>query len=197
MYRVVEFFLALIALLLLLPLFILIALGIIFDSGGSVFFRQKRVGYNNRDFTIYKFRTMVRDASEKGLLTTGDKDERITRIGAFLRRYKMDELPQLYNILKGDMSFVGPRPEVRKYVALYTDEQRKVLRVRPGLTDYASLEYINEGALLAAEEDPEKTYVETIMPAKLSLNLKYLKEKSPGTDLRIILKTIKGIVLSC
>jgi lipopolysaccharide/colanic/teichoic acid biosynthesis glycosyltransferase len=196
MQRIVEFFVALTALIILLPLFVLIALGILMDSTGGVFFSQKRVGKNNSDFTIYKFRTMVPGASKSGLLTTGHTDQRVTRFGTLLRNYKLDELPQLYNILTGDMSFVGPRPEVRKYVSLYTPEQRKVLTVRPGLTDYASLEYINEGAMLASRDDPEKAYVENIMPAKLALNLKYLEEKSPGTDLRIILKTIKRLVVS-
>ncbi len=133
-------------------------------------------------------------SSKAGLLTVGGKDSRISRVGYFLRKYKLDELPQLFNILKGDMSIVGPRPEVRKYVELYNENQKKVLKVKPGLTDYASLKFINENEILGKAENPEKLYIEEIMPAKLKLNLKYISEKGLITDLKIILKTIKRIL---
>jgi lipopolysaccharide/colanic/teichoic acid biosynthesis glycosyltransferase len=133
---------------------------------------------------------MVSGAENKGLLTIGDTDSRITRTGKWLRKYKLDELPQLINILKGEMSFVGPRPEVRKYVNLYSDEQKKVLEVKPGLTDYASLEYLNENEVLTTYSNPEKAYIDTIMPKKLTLNLNYIKERNLIKDLQIILKTI-------
>lgn len=134
------------------------------------------------------------NADKDGLLTVGDRDSRITRSGYFLRKYKLDELPQLFNIIKGEMSIVGPRPEVRKYVELYNEEQQKVLNVKPGLTDFASLEYINENELLATSNNPEQTYIETIMPAKLLLNKKYIGQISLLTDLKIIFRTMKKIM---
>jgi lipopolysaccharide/colanic/teichoic acid biosynthesis glycosyltransferase len=194
MYRIAEIIIVFLALVILIPLFLVIALAILLDSPGEVVFRQTRVGRGNRDFVLYKFRSMNRNAGSGGLLTTGSSDRRVTSTGSFLRKYKLDELPQLFNILAGDMSIVGPRPEVRKYVDLYTPEQKRVLTVRPGLTDYASLEYINEGELLANAKDPEALYVQEIMPAKLALNLKYIDEKSPGKDLQIIMKTIGRII---
>jgi lipopolysaccharide/colanic/teichoic acid biosynthesis glycosyltransferase len=180
-------------LILLFPLFIFFAIWIMFDSKGGVFYSQARVGRNNRDFKMLKFRSMRPGSDVKGLLTIGGRDPRITSAGYFLRKTKLDELPQLINIIKGDMSVVGPRPEVRKYVALYTAEQMSVLKVRPGLTDYASMEYIDESILLGESPDPEKTYIDTIMPAKLQLNLRYIRERSFGKDLRIIFKTISKI----
>jgi len=194
MKRIFELFFAFLAILLFIPLFLVISLLIVIDSKGGVIYKQSRVGKNNHDFFIYKFRSMHINADKEGLITTGSSDKRVTRTGLFLRKYKLDELPQLFNILNGEMSFVGPRPEVRKYVVLYTDLQLKVLSVRPGLTDYASLLYINEGEMLANHENPEKLYVEEIMPAKLALNLKYIKEKNLKTDLQIILKTIGRII---
>lgn len=181
-------------LLLLFPLMCLIALFIRLDSKGPVFYRQNRVGRYGKIFGLYKFRTMHPDADKKGLLTVGGKDPRVTPIGYYLRRYKLDELPQLLNVLKGEMSLVGPRPEVQKYVDLYTPEQRQVLELRPGLTDYASLQYFNENELLADSADPEKTYVEEVMPAKLRLNLQYLRDAGLLTDLKIIFKTLSRIV---
>ena len=194
MYRIVEFIIVFLTIVTFIPLFLVIALLIVIDSPGGVIFRQSRVGRGNHDFIMYKFRSMNKNAGRGGLLTTGSSDRRVTRTGAILRKYKLDELPQLFNILIGDMSIVGPRPEVRKYVDLYTPEQKRVLSVRPGLTDYASLEYIKEGELLAQAEDPEALYVQEIMPAKLALNLKYIVEKSPGRDMRIIAKTIGKII---
>lgn len=167
---------------------------IVVDSKGGAFYKQIRVGKNGVDFYLYKFRSMRTDSDKKGLLTVGGRDPRITRIGYFIRTYKIDELPQLLNVLKGDMSLVGPRPEVRRYVDLYTAEQRKVLSVKPGVTDYASIEYSKENELLGQAADPEKTYVEEVMPAKLKLNMQYIAEKSLLTDIKIILRTLKKIV---
>jgi lipopolysaccharide/colanic/teichoic acid biosynthesis glycosyltransferase len=191
--RLSDILFSIIGLIVLIPVFIIISIVIIFDTRGGVFYLQKRVGKNNRDFTLIKFRTMRVDSASDSLLTIGEDDSRITRSGAFLRRYKLDELPQLFNILKGDMSIVGPRPEVRKFVDMYNQRQKKVLTVRPGLTDYASLKYINESEVLAKYDNPEKAYVEVIMPEKLNLNLKYINEKSFVTDLRIIFETLAKI----
>lgn len=193
MKRVAEVFLALIALLFLIPLFLIIALLVVFDSKGGAFYTQPRVGRFNHDFRIIKFRTMKTNSDRQGLITTGSSDNRVTRAGRILRKYKLDELPQLINILAGDMSFIGPRPEVRKYVDLYTEDQLQVLTVKPGLTDYASVEYIDEEEILARHADPEKVYVQEIMPAKLALNLEYINDQSPKTDFRILLRTIRKI----
>lgn len=182
------------AALLLLPFGVVVALCIVCGSRGGIFYRQTRVGKDNKDFKLLKFRTMRPNADRQGLLITVGEDSRITRIGKFLRKYKIDELPQLFNIIKGDMSVVGPRPEVRRYVEMYDERQRRVLTVRPGLTDYASLQYISESELLAESEDPEKTYIEEIMPAKLELNLQYIEKQSLTEDLRIIFKTLASIV---
>ena len=182
------------ALLALWPLFLAIALAIKLDDPGPVFYRQVRVGRGGAPFRIFKFRSMVRDADKKGLTITVGRDSRITRVGAFLRKTKLDELAQLLNVLRGDMSFVGPRPEVEEYVALYTPRQRQVLLVRPGITDYASIAYRNENELLAGAEDPRKMYIEEIMPAKLELNMKYLREISPLSDVKLILGTIAAVV---
>ena len=180
-------------LIILFPLFLIISIWILMDSKGCVFFFQTRVGKNNKDFQMIKFRTMFSNSENKGLLTIGNTDIRITKTGKWLRKYKVDEFPQLMNILKGEMSFVGPRPEVRKYVDLYNHTQMKVLSVKPGLTDYASLEYINENEILERYDDPEKVYIEKIMPEKLTLNIKYINEKGFFTDLKIMLKTIRKI----
>jgi lipopolysaccharide/colanic/teichoic acid biosynthesis glycosyltransferase len=193
MKRIFDIVSSLFFLILLFPLFIIFAIWIILDSKGGVFYSQLRVGKDNRDFKMLKFRSMRPNADADGLLTIGGRDPRITSAGYFLRKTKLDELPQLINILKGDMSVVGPRPEVRKYVDLYTAEQMKVLDIRPGLTDYASLEYIDEDRLLGESPEPEKTYIDSIMPAKLALNLRYIQERSFGGDLKIIFKTISKI----
>lgn len=182
------------ALCVLWPVFLLIALVIVIDDPGPVFYRQVRVGRGGRPFRIFKFRTMVVDADKKGLSITVGRDSRITRVGAFLRKTKLDELAQLLNVLCGQMSFVGPRPEVPRYVELYTPYQRQVLLVRPGITDYASIAYRNENDLLAGADDPEKMYIETIMPDKIELNMKYLREISPLADLRLILKTVIAVI---
>lgn len=167
---------------------------IIINSGFPVFYFQNRVGRNNKDFKLFKFRTMRNNSDTKGLLTIGGKDPRVTAIGYYLRKYKIDELPQLFNVLFGTMSLVGPRPEVRKYVVLYTKEQQLILSVKPGITDFASLEYINENELLAKSSDPEQTYINVIMPAKLGLNAKYIQHQGFSVDLRIICNTILKII---
>ena len=191
--RLFDIIISLLALVILFPVLMIISIWVLLDSKGGILYRQRRVGKNNHDFTLLKFRTMHPGADTKGLLTVGERDPRISGAGYSLRRTKLDELPQLINILAGDMSLVGPRPEVRKYVALYTDEQLKVLDIRPGLTDNASLAYIDESEILAKSEDPEKTYIETILPAKLELNLQYIRERSMGKDIGIIFRTISGI----
>lgn len=195
MKRLFDILFSLIVLTIGLPFALIIALLILADSKGHVLYKQSRVGRNNVDFQLYKFRTMCTGADKGSLITVGGDDARITKVGRFLRKYKIDEFPQFLNILKGEMSIVGPRPEVRKYVDMYTPEQMRVLSVRPGLTDYASIRYVNENELLATSPDPEKTYIEEIMPDKLKLNLKYIDEQSVGTDLRIILMTLKAIVV--
>ena len=192
--RLFDITFSFLALLILLPLFLLIGLLIVLDSKGGVFYKQMRVGKNNKDFGLYKFRTMRKDAHKSGLLTVGGRDARITNVGYYLRKYKLDELPQFINIFKGQMSFVGPRPEVRKYVDLYNEEQLKVLSVKPGLTDYASIEYMDENDLLVKSADPEQTYIKEIMPAKLELNLRYINDQSFLTDMKIILRTLIKIV---
>ena len=178
----------------LLPLGMVVSIWIILDDFGSPFFVQQRVGLNGRTFGLLKFRSMKKNAESKGQLTVGMKDNRITRSGYFIRKYKIDELPQLVNVFLGEMTVVGPRPEVPKYVLLYNEEQQNVLSIKPGITDFASIEYVRENELLSASSDPEKTYIEEIMPAKLALNLKYLREQSFLTDMKIILQTIKAIL---
>lgn len=192
--RIFDIFFSLLGLVILLLPFLIIALLISIDSRGGVFYKQTRVGKNGVDFKLFKFRSMRRDADKAGLLTVGGRDNRITKIGYGLRKSKMDELPQLLNVLIGDMSLVGPRPEVRKYVDLYNKEQKQVLSVKPGITDYASIEYSDENELLGKEENPEEVYINEIMPAKLKLNLKYIAEQGVFTDLKIIFKTIGKII---
>ena len=184
---------SLIGIILLLPFLLILWICIQLESSGGGFYRQVRVGKNGIDFRLWKFRTMQTGSDKKGLLTIGGRDSRVTRIGYYLRKYKLDELPQLINVLVGDMSIVGPRPEVRKYVNLYTTDQRKVLSVKPGITDYASIEYSNENELLSQSGNPEKTYIEEVLPAKLELNMKYINTMNMGIDIQIILSTIKKI----
>ena len=191
--RIFDIILSLFGLIILLPFMLIIAILIKIDSKGPIFFKQIRVTKNGREFKILKYRTM-RVGSDKYSQITVGKDERITKIGSFLRKYKLDEIPQLINVLIGDMSLVGPRPEVPKYVALYTDEQKEILKVRAGITDYASIEFSDENDLLASEKNPEEAYIEKIMPKKIELNKKYLSEISVLTDIRIILLTIKKIL---
>lgn len=192
--RAMDIVLSACALAILWPLLLLIALAIWIDDPGPVFYRQVRVGRDGKTFRIFKFRSMVMDADKKGLAITVGRDSRITRVGAVLRKTKLDELAQLLNVLFGQMSFVGPRPEVPKYVELYTPYQRQVLLVRPGITDYASIAYRNENDLLADAPNPETMYIEQIMPDKIELNMKYLREISPLADIRLILKTIVAVI---
>ncbi len=189
MKRLFDILSSLIALIVLSPFLLILAIAIAAGSPGGVFFRQVRVGKGGKPFHLLKFRSMRPGSEKAGQITVGERDPRITTIGHFLRRYKLDELPQLINILKGDMSIVGPRPEVPKYVALYTADQRRVLDVRPGLTSLASIEYINENELLGRSSDPDRTYVEEIMPAKLALDLHYVNERDLFLDLNIVLRT--------
>jgi lipopolysaccharide/colanic/teichoic acid biosynthesis glycosyltransferase len=181
-------------LILLFPLGCVMALWIALDSPGGVFFYQRRVGKDEQSFLLWKFRTMRPNSEGAGQLTVGSSDARITRAGALLRKFKLDELPQLINVLKGDMSMVGPRPEVPKYVAMYNAEQRRVLSIRPGITDWASLKYFAENELLAQSTNPEETYIHEIMPNKLALNLAYLEQQSFKFDLRIIWATLVRMV---
>ena len=191
--RIFDSISSLFGLILLSPFMLIIAILIKLDSKGPIFFKQVRVTKNGREFKIFKYRTM-RVGSDKFSQITVGKDSRITKVGDFLRKYKLDEIPQLINVLIGDMSLVGPRPEVPKYVELYTEEQREILKVRAGITDYASIEFSNENDILANETDPEKAYIEKIMPRKIELNKKYLSEISILTDIKIILLTIKKIL---
>lgn len=188
--RAFDLLFALVFLALLLPLLMLFALAVALTSPGGAFFRQVRVGRHGREFRLLKFRTMRPGSEAKGQLTIGGRDPRITGVGYFLRKTKLDELPQLWNVLAGEMSVVGPRPEVPKYVALYNAEQRAVLSVRPGITGMASIHYIDENELLAKASDPEQAYIQEVMPAKLALDLRYVKEQRFGLDLRIILATV-------
>ncbi len=194
MIRFFDIIFSALGLIVLLPVFAAICLKIKIGSKGGCFFIQERIGKDGKPFGLYKFRTMRIGADSEGLLTVGEHDARITRVGYFLRKTKMDELPQLWNVLKGDMSLVGPRPEVRKYVELYTDEQRKVLRVRPGITDYASIEYANENELLSKAEDPDRTYIEEVMPDKIKLNMRYLEHYTVSEYFKIIFLTFKSLV---
>ena len=194
MIRFFDIIFSALGLIVLLPIFAAICLKIKIGSKGGCFFIQERIGKDGKPFGLYKFRTMRIGADSEGLLTVGEHDARITHVGYFLRKTKMDELPQLLNVLKGDMSLVGPRPEVRKYVELYTEEQRKVLRVRPGITDYASIEYANENELLSKAEDPDRTYIEEVMPDKIKLNMRYLEHYTVSEYFKIIFLTFKSLV---
>lgn len=183
-----------IGIIVLLPLFLLLAVWIKIDSSGPVFYKQIRVGRHNKDFYLYKFRSMKVGADKSGLITIGDKDSRITRSGYYIRKYKLDEFPQLINVFIGDMSLVGPRPEVRKYVEMYTPEQMNVLNVRPGITDLASIRYRNENELLATVANPDMYYVDVIMQDKLRINLNYIKNHNLWTDIKIIFNTFYAII---
>lgn len=194
MKRIFDIIASGLGILLLCPLFIAIALWIKLDSKGPILYKQQRVGRNNKDFTLYKFRSMRIGADRCGLITVGERDPRVTYSGYLIRKYKLDELPQLINVFLGDMSLVGPRPEVRKYVELYSKEQMNVLSVRPGITDMASVLYRNENELLGKVEDPEQYYREVIMKDKLNINLDYIRQCSFLYDMKLILLTIKTII---
>lgn len=194
MIRLLDIFFSLIGILILMPVFLVISILIKFYSPGPVFYKQLRVGINGKDFFLLKFRTMYVNADQKGLLTVGGRDPRVSSIGYYLRNYKLDELPQLFNVLVGEMSLVGPRPEVRKYVDLYTYQQAKVLNVRPGITDWASIKYRDENEILANATDPEYTYIEIVMPEKIKLNMIYIDKPNIGHYIKIIFATFFRIL---
>ena len=194
MKRLFDILASVIGLIIISPVFLVLGIWIKLDSKGPVFYKQVRVGRGNRDFFLYKFRSMRVGADKAGLITVGGRDPRVTRSGYYIRKYKLDEFPQLINVLKGDMSLVGPRPEVRKYVEMYTPEQMHVLDVRPGITDLASIRYRNENELLEKAEDPDKYYVEVIMQDKLRINLEYVKEHSFIYDIKLIFGTFWAII---
>jgi len=190
--RLFDILCSFLGLIILSPFLLIFAIIIKCDSKGHVLFKQVRVGRRGKTFKIWKFRTMVENAEAKGLQISSSDDVRITRSGKWLRRTKIDELPQLFNVLFGQMSLVGPRPEVPKYVEMYTEEQREVLKVRPGITDLASIEYRHENDIMAQAEDKEATYINEIMPAKLELNKKYIEKITFWRDLKLIFKTVFG-----
>jgi lipopolysaccharide/colanic/teichoic acid biosynthesis glycosyltransferase len=192
--RTIDFFAAFIGLIVLSPFFLIIAVLVKLDSHGPIFYLQNRVGLKGKLFQLFKFRSMKIEADKLAPITIGQRDPRITTIGYFLRKFKIDELPQLINVLKGEMSLVGPRPEVEKFVKLYNPNQLRVLTVKPGITDYASIEFRNENRLLEGKPDPIQYYVTEIMPEKLRLNLKYIDSQSLLTDIQIIFKTLFLIV---
>ena len=194
MKRVIDVLASGCGLLFLSPLFIILAIWIKCDSKGPIFYRQVRVGKGGKDFRIFKFRSMVQDADKSSLITVGSRDHRVTHSGYYIRKYKLDELAQLINVFVGDMSLVGPRPEVRKYVDMYGEEQRKILSVRPGVTDYASIEFMDENILLEKSSDPDKTYIEEIMPAKIEMNMRYISNPTLYEYFKIIFLTLMKIV---
>ena len=191
--RFFDFLFSFFGILFLLPFFAVIYLLIVLESKGGGFYFQTRVGKDGVDFKLMKFRTMMTGSDNKGLITVGGRDARITRIGYYLRRLKIDELPQLFNVLFGQMSLVGPRPEVRLFVDLYNSEQKKILAVKPGITDYSSIEYSNENEILGAAADPHQKYIEEIMPRKIWLSMKYIQNPTVKEYFKIIFLTIKRI----
>ncbi len=194
MKRIVDILFSTLILSIFLPVGILIAIWILLESRGGVFYFQERIGHLGKPFLLWKFRTMRKNADQQGKLTVGMRDPRITKSGYFIRKYKLDEFPQFINVLKGEMSIVGPRPEVKEYVDMYTPEQRIVLSVRPGITDLASLEYFNENDLLGNSDDPERVYIEQILPAKIELNKKYISNPTIGADIKIMWRTFLRII---
>lgn len=191
--RLFDLIVSSVGLLILAPFFLLIGLIIRLTSAGPVFYLQQRVGKDGVLFTLFKFRTMRINADKAAAITIGERDSRITSVGYWLRKFKIDELPQLINVWKGEMSLVGPRPEVKKFVDLYSDQQREVLTAKPGITDFASIEFRNENKLLEGKEDPIDFYIREIMPVKLALNLKYIRSQSFWLDIRIIFQTVFSI----
>ena len=194
MKRLFDIFTAVLILSIFFPFGLIISCSVLLSSKGGVFYRQERIGKGGKVFRLFKFRTMRPDSDKSGKLTVGMRDPRITSIGFFLRKFKLDEFPQFLNVLMGHMSIVGPRPEVQEYVNLYSEEQLKILDVKPGITDYASLEYFKENEILGQADDPQKVYVEEVMPAKLELNKKYLEAPTIGHDLKIMWLTFKKLI---
>ena len=195
MIRILDFLFSFLGLILLLPFTLLIALLVKLSSSGPVLYRQSRIGLNGAQFNVFKFRSMRQNSAKLGLITIGGRDPRVTTVGYYLRKYKLDELPQLINVLNGDMSLVGPRPEVKKYVDLYTQEQRRVLSIRPGITDWASIFYRDENIILGKSSNPEKDYIDKVMPDKLNYNLIYINKYGVLEYLKIIFSTLFHIVL--
>jgi len=192
--RIFDILASFVILSVFLPVGIIISIAIIFSSKGGVFYIQERIGLNKQPFDLLKFRTMTIGADKKGKLTVGTDDSRITSVGKILRKFKLDEFPQFINVLLGQMSIVGPRPEVKEYVDLYSISQLDILNVKPGITDLASLEYFNENELLGKSKDPQRTYIEDVMPAKIALNKKYLESPSLKNDLKIVWRTFLKII---
>lgn len=194
MIRFFDLIFSIMGLVILSPLFIVLYLLIRIESKGGGFYSQERIGKNGKPFKLYKFRSMRNGSDKKGLITIGEKDNRITKTGFILRKYKLDELPQLWNVFIGDMSLVGPRPEVKKYTDLYTEEQKQVLHVRPGITDWASIKYVDENKILGESKTPDEAYVNLIMPNKIKLNMVYIQNQTLGEYFKIIFTTFKEIV---
>lgn len=194
MIRFFDLIISIMGLVILSPLFIVLYLLIRIESKGGGFYSQERIGKNGKPFKLYKFRSMRIGSDKKGLITIGEKDNRITKTGFILRKYKLDELPQLWNVFIGDMSLVGPRPEVKKYTDLYTEEQKQVLHVRPGITDWASIKYVDENKILGESKTPDEAYVNLIMPNKIKLNMVYIQNQTLGEYFKIIFTTFKEIV---
>ena len=193
MTRIFDILFATLGLVILSPLLILVYVAIVLESRGGGFYRQERTGRYGKPFRLIKFRSMYVNADKHGLITVGGHDNRITRVGYYIRKYKIDELPQLINVVKGDMSIVGPRPEVKKYTDLYTEEQRKILDIRPGITDYASIKYVDENEILGTSDNPERTYIEHIMPDKIKLNMIYISQNGIKEYFNIIFLTLTNI----
>lgn len=193
MTRIFDILFATLGLFILSPLLIFVYVAIVLESRGGGFYRQERTGRYGKPFRLIKFRSMYVNADKHGLITVGGHDNRITRVGYYIRKYKIDELPQLINVVKGDMSIVGPRPEVKKYTDLYTEEQRKILDVRPGITDYASIKYVDENEILGTSDNPERTYIEHIMPDKIKLNMIYISQNGIKEYFKIIFLTLTNI----
>lgn len=193
MTRIFDILFATLGLVILSPLLILVYVAIVLESRGGGFYRQERTGRYGKPFRLIKFRSMYVNADKHGLITVGGHDNRITRVGYYIRKYKIDELPQLFNVVMGDMSIVGPRPEVKKYTDLYTEEQRKILDVRPGITDYASIKYVDENEILGTSDNPERIYIEHIMPDKIKLNMIYISQNGIKEYFKIIFLTLTNI----
>lgn len=194
MIRLADIIFSLLGILVLSPLFLIIGIWVKIDSKGPILFNQQRVGRWSRDFFLHKIRTMKVNSEALGQLTVGGRDPRITGAGYVLRKYKLDELPQLFNVLKGEMSLVGPRPEVRRYVDEYTSQQKSVLNVKPGITDYASISFVDENDILSASDNPELAYIKEVMPEKLKLNQKFIEDPSFGNYLKVIILTALKII---
>ena len=193
MTNIFKILLETLGLVILSPLLIFVYVAIVLESRGGGFYRQERTGRYGKPFRLIKFRSMYVNADKHGLITVGGHDNRITRVGYYIRKYKIDELPQLINVVKGDMSIVGPRPEVKKYTDLYTEEQRKILDIRPGITDYASIKYVDENEILGTSDNPERTYIEHIMPDKIKLNMIYISQNGIKEYFKIIFLTLTNI----